>query len=91
MEAKKLNIVPEHYTTVTPWIISPSSAKLIEFLTTAFDAQEVPHSRITNEQGAIIHVVVKIGDALVMLFDSREGWPPSPSFLNLYVSDVEDV
>ncbi|RZJ23601.1 MAG: VOC family protein, partial [Acinetobacter sp.] len=33
----------------------------------------------------------KIGDALVMLFDSREGWPPSPSFLNLYVSDVEDV
>lgn len=91
MEAKKLNIVPEHYTTVTPWIISPSSARLIEFLTTAFDAQEVPHSRITNEQGAIIHVVVKIGDALIMLFDSREGWPPSPSFLNLYVSDVEGV
>jgi len=91
MEAKKLNIVPDHYTTVTPWIISPSSARLIEFLTTAFDAQEVPHSRITNEQGAIIHVVVKIGDALVMLFDSREGWPPSPAFLNLYVSDVEDV
>ncbi|KFF02828.1 VOC family protein [Chryseobacterium luteum] len=91
MEAKKLKIVPEHYTTVTPWIISPSSAKLIEFLKVAFDAEEIPHSRITNEEGTIIHVVVKIGDALVMLFDSREGWPPTPSFLNLYVEDVEDV
>ncbi|OKS88625.1 VOC family protein [Mucilaginibacter polytrichastri] len=91
MEAKKLNTVPEHYTTVTPWIISPSSAKLIEFLKVAFAAEEIPHSRITNEEGAIIHVVVKIGDALIMLFDSREGWPPTPSFLNLYVEDVEAV
>ena len=91
MEAKKLSTVPEHYTTVTPWIISPSSAKLIEFLKGAFNAEEITHSRITNEEGAIIHVVVKIGDALIMLFDSREGWPPTPSFLNLYVKDVEDA
>ena len=91
MEVKKLNIVPENYTTVTPWIISPSSAKLIEFLKDAFDAEEIPHSRITNEEGVIIHVVVKIGDALIMLFDSRDGWPQTPSFLNLYVEDVEAV
>jgi len=91
MEPKKLNIIPENYTTVTPWIISPSSAKLIEFLKDAFDAEEIPHSRITNEEGAIIHVVVKIGDTLIMLFDSREGWPTTPSFLNLYVEDVEEV
>ena len=26
-----------------------------------------------------------------MLFDSREGWPPTPSFLNLYVEDIEGV
>ncbi|MEO5910708.1 MAG: VOC family protein [Pelobium sp.] len=91
MEAKKLKTVPEHYTTVTPWIISPSSAKLIEFLKVAFNAEEIPHSRITNENGAIIHVVVKIGDTLIMLFDSREGWPKTPSFLNLYVDDVDDV
>ncbi|RYY61006.1 MAG: VOC family protein [Chitinophagaceae bacterium] len=91
MEAKKLKIVPENYTTVTPWIISPSSAKLIEFLKDAFDAEEIPHSRITNEEGVIIHVVVKIGDALIMLFDSRDGWPHTPAFLNLYVEDVEAV
>ena len=91
LKAKKLNVVPDHYTTVTPWIISPSSVKLIEFLKSAFDAEEILHSRITNEEGVIIHVVVKIGDALMMLFDSRAGWPQTPSFLNLYVEDVEAV
>lgn len=89
MGTQKIKIVKEHYTTVTPWLISPSSAKLIEFLQTAFDAQEIPNSRITNEDGIIIHAVVKIGDAMVMLFDAREGWAPTPGFLNLYVEDVE--
>jgi len=28
----KIKIVPDNFTAVTPWIISPSSAKLIEFL-----------------------------------------------------------
>ena len=90
-EEKKIKTVPENYTSVTPWIISRSSADLIGFLQTAFDAEEIPNSRIVNEDGVIIHVVVKIGNALVMLFDSREGWAPTPGFLNLYVEDIENV
>lgn len=89
MKDNKIKIVPDNYSSVTPWIISKSSAQLIEFLTAAFDAEEIPNSRITNEKGAIIHVVVKIGNALVMLFDSKEDWAPTPAFLNLYVEDVE--
>jgi len=85
---KKIKPVPDNYTTVTPWIISPDTAHLIQFLTAAFDAEEIPNSRIVNADGIIIHVVVKIGDALVMLFDSREGWGPTPAFLNLYVEDI---
>ncbi|MDN3580854.1 VOC family protein [Mucilaginibacter flavus] len=90
-EAKTIKTVPENYTSVTPWIISPSSAKLIEFLKAAFNAEEIANSRITNRDGIIIHVVVKIGDAMVMLFDSRTGWASTPAFLNLYVADVESV
>ena len=85
----KVKKVPENYTSVTPWIISASSEKLIEFLEAAFGAEEVPNSKIKNEDGIVIHVVVKIGDAMVMLFDSREGWDPTPVFLNLYVEDIE--
>lgn len=90
-KAKKIKPVPENYTSVTPWIISHSSADLIDFLQAAFDAEEIPNSRIVNDDGVIIHVVVKIGNSLVMLFDSREGWAPTPSFLNLYVEDIEKV
>ena len=85
----KIKKVPENYTSVTPWIISTSSERLIEFLEAAFGAKEIPKSKIKNEQGVIIYVVITIGNANVMLFDSREGWSPTPSFLNLYVEDIE--
>ncbi|MDN3581348.1 VOC family protein [Mucilaginibacter flavus] len=87
----QIKIIPDNYTSVTPWIISPSSAKLMEFLKAAFDAEEIPNSRIMNAGDAIIHVVVKIGNARIMLFDSRSGWGSTPAFLNLYVDDVELV
>lgn len=88
-QEKKISIVPDNYTAVTPWIISSSTTRQIEFLEAVFGAVEVPNSRITNEEGIIIHVVVQIGDAKVMLFDKREGWGPTPSFLNIYVKDVK--
>jgi PhnB protein len=49
-EMQKIKTVPENYTSITPWIISPSS-RLIEFLTAAFEAEEIPNSRIVNEDG----------------------------------------
>lgn len=90
-QAQKIKPVPDQYTPVTPWIISSSSVDLIAFLKAAFAAEEVPNSRITNEAGVVIHVVVSIGDARVLLFDARAGWGPTPSFLNLYVEDIEST
>lgn len=87
----KIKIAPDSYTRVTPWIISSSSANLIEFLKAVFNAEEVLNSRITDPHGVILHVVVKIGDAMVMLFDSREGWDKTPSFLNFYVEDIKET
>lgn len=88
---KKIKTIPDNYTSVTPWIISESSEKLIDFLKAVFEAEEMPNSKIKNEDGAIIHVVVKIGNAMIMLFDAKKGWNPTPTFLNLYVEDVEKV
>jgi PhnB protein len=81
--------VPANYTSVTPWIISPSTDRTITFLTAVFGAEEVPNSRIINAEGRIIHAVVKLADAMILLFDAREGWGPTPTFLNVYVDDVE--
>lgn len=81
--------VPPGYGTVTPWIISPDSAALIRFLEAAFAAEEIPGSRILNPDGSIAHVEVIIGNSIVMLFDSYEGWPETPAFVRLYVGDAD--
>ena len=81
--------VPEGYTTVTPWIISRDTAQLIDYVKEAFDAEEI--ARLTGSDGRIEHAEVRIGDSVVMMFDTRPGWPPTPGFLRLYVADADAV
>ncbi|MFC5830572.1 VOC family protein [Nonomuraea insulae] len=82
-----MNAIPEGYTTVTPWIISPDTAGVIAYLSAAFDAVEL--GRVTDDEGRIGHAEVRIGNAMVMLFDSRPEWPSTPAFLRLYVPDAD--
>ena len=91
METKKVQVIPEGYTSVTPWIISFSSVTLIEFMEAAFNAEEIQNSRVYNEDDSIGHVEVRIGNAIVMLFDAKKGWLPTPSFLRLYVENGDKV
>jgi PhnB protein len=77
--------IPEGYTAVTPWIISPDTDALGGFLESAFGATEL--ARIHNPDGSIGHAEFRIGDAVVMAFDAHDGWPATPSFLRLYVVD----
>jgi uncharacterized glyoxalase superfamily protein PhnB len=41
-----VNPVPDGYTTITPWLISRDTARLIDYVKEAFGAEEV--SRLTN-------------------------------------------
>jgi uncharacterized glyoxalase superfamily protein PhnB len=79
--------IPEGYTTITPWIIGADTAGLMDYLTRAFGAEEL--DRLTDENGIIGHAEMRIGNAVVMMFDSRPDWPPTPAFLRLYVDDAE--
>ncbi|SHN43106.1 VOC family protein [Cryptosporangium aurantiacum] len=81
--------IPEGYTTVTPWIISRDTAGVIDYLREAFGAEEL--GRVVDDRGLIGHAEVRIGDAVVMLFDSPEHWPATPAFLRLYVEDAHAV
>ena len=81
--------MPEGYFTVTPWIISADTAKLLDFVTRAFDAEEL--GRVVLENGAIGHAEFRIGDSIVMAFDARPEWPETPAFLRLYVEDGDAV
>lgn len=87
----KPKTIPEGYHTVTPWIIVKDAAKFIDFLAEAFEAKEIEGSRFYGEDRKISHVEVQIGDSVVMMFDARETWPPTPGFFRLYVEDSEAV
>src|SRR3990170_1764252 len=84
-----MSVVPAGYTTVTPWIISRSTVQLIDYLKRAFQAEEL--ACLVDEHGVVGHAEVRIGDAVVMAFDARPDWPPTPAFLRLYVADADAV
>lgn len=81
--------IPEGYTTITPWIIGADTAGLMDYLTRAFGAEEL--SRLTDENGVIGHAEMRIGDAILMMFDSPPGWGPTPAFIRLYVEDADQT
>jgi PhnB protein len=80
---------PPGYGTVTPWVISRDTARLVDFVTEAFGGQEL--ARVPGPDGGIGHAEVRIGDSVVMMFDAREGWPDTPGFLRLYVADADRI
>ncbi|MCW6010945.1 VOC family protein [Micromonospora sp. CPCC 205371] len=83
-----MNVVPDGYHTVTPWVISRGhTAALIDFVVAVFDATDLGRM---GEDGNIGHAEVRIGDSVVMMFDRPE-WPDRPAFLRVYVADDADV
>jgi uncharacterized glyoxalase superfamily protein PhnB len=42
-----------------------------------------------NPDGTIMHAEIKIDDSVVMLGDSSDKFPPVPTVLHVYVSDVD--
>ena len=85
--SKAAKPIPDGYRTVTPWIIGRNTAGLIDFLTAAFGAREI--ARVVGEDGSIGHAEMRLGDSVVMMFDSRPGWPDTPAFIRLYLPDAE--
>jgi PhnB protein len=80
--------IPEGYATVTPWIVSKDTRRLLAFIKQAFDAEEL--GRVEVEAGAIGHAEARIGDSIIMMFDSP--FPvATPGLLRLYVQDANAV
>ncbi|MDX2179483.1 MAG: VOC family protein [Bryobacteraceae bacterium] len=78
---------PETYSTVSPYLIVDGAERTIEFLKQALGAVEL--RRFPAPDGKLMHAEVRIGESVVMLADSAEGWPPVPSYVHVYVADVD--
>ena len=79
--------VPEGFHTVTPYLVVPDPARLIEFVKAAFGAEEI--DRTADPSGRVMHATVRVGNSMVMMGQSTEKHPPQPSMLYLYVPDCD--
>ena len=79
--------IPEGYHTVTPYLVVPSAAKLIDFMKLAFGADEI--QRHAQPDGTILHAEVRIGDSVIMLGDASVKFKPMPTMIHLYVDDTD--
>ena len=80
--------IPDGYGTVTPWVVTRDTRRLLEFIKQAFDAEEI--GLVEVEGGAIGHAEARIGDSVIMMFYSP--FPvATPGLLRLYVEDGDAV
>jgi len=80
---------PNNYSTVSPYLIVDGAEATIAFLVKVFDALEL--RRFPNEAGKLMHAEVRIDDTVIMLADNGDDWPPIPSYVHVYVADVDET
>src|SRR6185312_2103192 len=85
--AANVKPIPEGFHTVTPYLVIPQAAKLIDFLKQAFDATEI--SRMMRPDGTVHHAEVKIGDSIIMMGEAEDPASMRPGALYLYVPDED--
>lgn len=78
---------PDGYSTVQPWLVTRDTGRLLDFIAAAFDGQEL--ARVPTEDGGIGHAEIRVGDSVLLAFDSRPDWPDTPSMLRVYVDDAD--
>lgn len=78
---------PDNYNTVSPYLIVNGAGGTINFLKEVFGAVEL--RRFSDAAGKVMHAEVRIDDTVVMIADGGDGWPPGPSHVHIYVSDVD--
>ena len=80
--------IPQGYHSVTPYLVVPGVAKLIEFLQQAFGAV-LSHPPSSRPDGTIMHAEVKLGDSFIMMGEPMGEFKAMPAALYLYVPDTD--
>ena len=79
--------LPEGLRTVTPFLHPRGAAQMIEFLQSAFGAEE--QFRAQSPEGVIQHASIMIGDSIIEMGEAHDAWQPMASTFFVYVDDVD--
>ena len=93
----KPNPIPTRYRRITPALIVNGGKWALEFYRDVFGASERMH--FPGPNGTVAHAEIEIGDSVVIVEEASphmgtqappvEGPTGSPTFLNIYVADVD--
>lgn len=83
--------IPGRGTTVNPFIVVDGVAEFIAFAKEVLGGREVQDARTLAPNGRLIHAEVRIGNALLLLADSQDGWATRPGLFQIWVADVDEV
>ncbi|HKQ60477.1 MAG TPA: VOC family protein [Candidatus Polarisedimenticolaceae bacterium] len=78
---------PAGYSSVSPYLVVEGAQRVLDFLEQAFDAKQL--RRHDKPDGSILHAEVKIDDSVIMIGDAGPVWPAFPSWMHVYVDDVD--
>ena len=81
--------VPEGFHTVTPYLFAKGVARLIEFISAAFNGEVT--SRKERSDGSIMHAEMRVGDSMLMMGEAIDEFGPMPTSIYLYVTDCDKV
>jgi PhnB protein len=81
--------IPKGFHSVTPYLVVPGVARLIDFFKEAFGAEET--IRVARQDGSISHAAVRIDDSMVEMGEASGEWRAMVAGLHLYVKDADET
>ena len=79
--------LPKGFHTITPNIIVEDAEQAVAFFKKAFGVTE--NYRLTMSNGTISHCELKLGDSILNLGTSMEGWPAHGLIAQIFVEDAD--
>ncbi len=87
---KSKSHIPPGFHTVTPYIVVPGIARLLDFLKQAFGAGVEKRIRMPRPDGSIAHAAVTLGDSIIEMGEAVE--PRSmPMTFHIYIPNVDEM
>ena len=81
------NHAPDGFTSVTPCLMARNAQRLVEFIKTVFEAVET--DRTERQDGVVMHVSLRVGDAMIEISEARPKYPARDAALHVYVADSD--
>jgi PhnB protein len=81
--------IPRGFHTVAPNIVADDAEQAVAFFKKAFGATET--YRLTMSNGKIAHCELKLGDSVLNIGESMEGWPAHGLVAQIYVEDSDGL